>query len=160
MLARVYVFHQDLAAGPANTRHFAQDLQRLLEMMHGQPAHNYIEYPIIERKILRIGRAESHIGDAALMSARFGNRQHGIRQVHADYFSSSASEGFRDIPRTCRNIKHALASSETRRGYQAPDAFFVGDPGIRRKSLGLCRERFSNDVVMLRHPKILAHGSL
>jgi hypothetical protein len=128
-------------------------------MMQREPAHNYVECPIFERKVLRISRSERNIGNATLFRALFADREHGLREVDADDFSRFASEGFRDVPGTCRDIQNALSTGEVGRGDQPPNAFFVGDPRVRRESLSLGRERFPNDVVMLRHGKSLAQAS-
>ncbi len=79
-------------------------------MMQREPAHGHIKGPVFERKVLRIGGVKRNIGNATFFGALFGNRQHGIRQVNADDFSRSAGEGFRDVPRTRRDIKHALVT--------------------------------------------------
>ena len=127
--------------------------------MQREPAYDHVECPIFKRKVLRIGGAERNIGNAALFRALFPDRQHGIRQVDADDFSRGARKRFRDVSRPRRDIQHALIACEARRGHQPPNALFVSDPRIRRKGLSLRRKRFSNDVVVLRHSKILAHGS-
>jgi hypothetical protein len=158
MFAGVNVLRNDRAASAANAHHFAQHLQRIHKMMQREPAHNYVERPIFERKVLRISRTERNIGNATLSRALFSDREHGIRQVDANNFSRSASESFRDVSRTSRDIQHPLVTGEMGGGDQAPNALLVGDPWISGKSLGLCRERFPNDVVMLRHGKSLAQA--
>jgi len=159
VFACVYVFHHDRAACAADTRHFAQDLQWVLEMMQCQPANHHIERPIFEREIFRIGSSERDIGNPALLRALLPYRQHGVSQVNPNDFSRTSSERFRDVPRPGRDIQHALIALEPGCGHQAPNALLVRDPWIIGKSLGLCCERFPNDVVVLRHTKILAQAS-
>ncbi len=159
MFAGVDIFHKDRSASAANTRHFAQHLQRLLKMMQGQPADNNIECPILEGQILRVRGAEGNVGNVALLRALFGDREHGLREVHAHDFPRGTREGFRDVARARRDIQHALVPGEMSRGDQAPYTLFVCDPRISRKGLCLRRERFPNDVVVLRHAKSLAQAS-
>jgi len=124
--------------------------------MQREPAHHNIERSIFERKIFRIGGTERNVRNAALPRAFLGDPQHGVSEVDADNFSRRTSESFRDVSRTRRDIQYALVTDEMCGGDQAPDAFFVGHPRIRRKGMSLRRKRFSNDVVMLRHGKSLA----
>ena len=128
-------------------------------MVQRKPVYNHVEDTIFEGEALRIRGPKGNIGNSALLRAHFGNRKHGIGQVNADDFSRSASKRFRDIPRPRRYIQHALIAFEPGHSHQAPNALLVSDPWICGKGLGLCRERFADDVVVLRHAKILAQAS-
>lgn len=150
------VFHDDFSAAAADARHFAQDSQRLLEMMERQPADRHVKRPIFKRKMLRISGAERDIRDAPLFGAISRDRQHRVGQVHADGFACTPSKGLSNVARSRRDIQHAFVAGETSRNYQSADALFVRYPGIRGKGLRLRCERFSNDVVVFTHLKILA----
>src|SRR5271170_2877904 len=148
MLAGVNVLHHDRAAGAANSRHFAKDLQWRQKMMQREPAHYYIELPVFEGQVLRVSGTKRYIRNAVLLRTLFGDGEHGIREVDTDNLSRRASKCFSDIAGACRDIQHALGAGEMGRGHQAPDALFVSNPRIRRKGLSLRRERLPNDVVV------------
>ena len=156
MFAGVNVFHHDCPAGAANPCHFAQHFQRPQKMMQRKPAYNHIERPIFERQILCIGSAKRNIGNTAFLRALLADRQHSVRQIDANHLSRRARERFCNVTGPGRDIQHALAAGKPSRCDQTPNALLIGNPWIRCKSLGLCRKRLPNNVVMLYHLKSLA----
>jgi len=162
MFAGVNVFDHDLAARAANTRRFAQNYERLLQMMQCEPAYHNVERPTFKREILRIRSAERNIGDAALLRALLRDRKHCVRQVDANNFAGGACECFRDVSRARRNVENSLVPAEMSGRDQPPDAGFVGNPRIGRECLSLCCEGFAYDVVVFGHGaplrKILMQG--
>jgi hypothetical protein len=153
--AGVNVFDEDCALRTADASHFTENIDRVLEMMKSEAANDNIEAGVFEGEMLRVGGAEGDVGEATLLRALFGDGEHRIGKVNTDNFAGGAGESFGDVARTGGDVENAFVTAQLGGVDEALDAVGIGDPGISGKSLCLRGEGFADDVVVLRHEKLL-----
>ena len=112
MFAGDDVFNEDSARLAADASHFAEDLQWILDVMESEAADDELELLRWERQILRIADAEGNVGDAALLRAFAGDREHGVREVNADRFPSDTGKCFGDIAGAGGDVENPLAACQ------------------------------------------------
>src|SRR5713226_9707749 len=119
--------------------------------MKSQARNDEIKLFRFEREILRIANTEGNVGDAALLRAFAGDREHSAGEVNTNRFPRDAGESFSDVAGAGGDVENTLVACQASGSNQAMDAFFVGDPGIGSEGFRLCGEGFADDVVVLWH---------
>ena len=137
--------HQPVVA--AHARHLGDHLLRRGEMMNRKPAHDDVEFAVVERQArLDVAILEADVGQSTLDTHLLGNLERRFGQIDSDDFAAHRRKCHRDMPRPGGDFQHARIRRRRDNLDQLAQMLGVENRGRGRVVVRLPGEFFADEI--------------